>query len=856
MSRPTAIATYKLFARTAARRLMNRSSTMKFSQWMKNRKRGEAPVTEAPREATRHRSDQASLKTRMIRLFFPAMALFGLVMLSFTTLFALLGSISLEEARNGAVIHISEESYGRLQTAVQMGNKDVRDAEIGDALKSAMSMPASWLSDAGTQLAKERFEQRGIEGFTASKEDANYSGTLGTLSPAGREQGLRAIGLYLAFINLAMFSAAFGLMGKNLAGPDPSLSWLWQFPVSRRVLFSSKLIEYVFDNPTVPISALFYSAILWLCGVSILGGLGIGVLLGAAAGVTSAAVRLAMESVITQRLSRRARGAVVAFFAGFGSLLMLVTMMSSNAQFMVQGFIRLANAPPGWLAWNPFSGGIGTDAMLRSTTGWWLIAPAIAIVLAMFAVLLAVRLTARGLTCAQDSARSSHRSLVSTPMQRGRFGAQAWKELLQIRRQPEFTAQVLATPIGIGFMLYMAGYKNVMDLATKGGANISMAILIGCSYMLMIAATQMLTSEFKTLWLLQCQPRPLADIIRSKSRVWAAIAVGVSVPFIVGAIAFMPDAALSILLRVPFLWATLWLIAELMFELTALSATITNEQTVRFQRSILLPALVVSHASLAIYSDYWWAQLGALVTFVILNIAVHQRALVELPWLSEPVENPPKRVYPMHAILALIGFQSLMSAIRGGLANVASISSTANVAISYISAAIVVALVCWIWMYRNGLVVMPKLPQGPALRPIAWGLVTSCAAGLVVQMFLHFYSNTPPLAAYATPGNLPHADYDRWCLLGMWVIAAPLFEEWIIRGMLYRSLRRNWGIAVSIALSAVLFATLHPAAGCISLLTLGVMTALATEKTNRLWPSMIIHAGYNFTIWMVVVGLP
>ena len=93
-------------------------------------------------------------------------------------------------------------------------------------------------------------------------------------------RGLRAVGLYLAFINLAMFSAAFGLMGKNIAGADPSLTWLWQFPVSRRVLFSSKLIEYVFDNPAVPISALFYSAILWLCGASILRGLGIGVLLG------------------------------------------------------------------------------------------------------------------------------------------------------------------------------------------------------------------------------------------------------------------------------------------------------------------------------------------------------------------------------------------------------------------------------------------------------------------------------------------------------------------------------------------------------------------------------------------------
>ena len=38
MSRLTAIATYKLFARTAIRRLINRSSSMKFPKWRKGRK--------------------------------------------------------------------------------------------------------------------------------------------------------------------------------------------------------------------------------------------------------------------------------------------------------------------------------------------------------------------------------------------------------------------------------------------------------------------------------------------------------------------------------------------------------------------------------------------------------------------------------------------------------------------------------------------------------------------------------------------------------------------------------------------------------------------------------------------------
>jgi hypothetical protein len=114
---------------------------------------------------------------------------------------------------------------------------------------------------------------------------------------------------------------------------------------------------------------------------------------------------------------------------------------------------------------------------------------------------------------------------------------------------------------------------------------------------------------------------------------------------------------------------------------------------------------------------------------------------------------------------------------------------------------------------------------------------------------------SPHLAAYVTEGNLDHAVYDKWVLLGLWVGAAPLFEEWIIRGLMYHSLRRTWSVGVSVALTAVLFATLHPVAGCVSLLTLGTMTALTTEQTKRLWPSITIHAGYNFTIWLMVVVL-
>ena len=204
---------------------------------------------------------------------------------------------------------------------------------------------------------------------------------------------------------------------------------------------------------------------------------------------------------------------------------------------------------------------------------------------------------------------------------------------------------------------------------------------------------------------------------------------------------------------------------------------------------------MITNLSLALLSQNWWAELSSLATLVILNAAVRERQLVELAWLSEPVETPPKRVYAMHAILALIGFEAVQNISQIAFLQQPALSASAVVAISYCIAAITASFVFWFWMHSNKLSI-PKLTRGPALRPIVWGLLASCSAGFVTTMICRWgnFGHTP---AYAIQGMLASAPYDKWFVLVMWVLAAPLFEEWIIRGMLYASLRRTWGIGLS-----------------------------------------------------------
>jgi membrane protease YdiL (CAAX protease family) len=844
MTQPSTISTLSIFARVAMRRAMNRTASLKLPKLKKSADNAVA----APRTATRHRSEQRSLLRRVFSLWLPLTSLAGMVGLSLSTMFGILGTVYLEEARTAAVLEVSSDSYTKLKTASQTTGSDERTKEMDLALANAFSAPVAWQSTVGKELAKQRFEQKGIAAFTPHIENDRWGGTLAYLSPEGRVRGMRAVGIYLAMLNLAVVCVVFGMMSKHVSGTDPTLVWLWQFPLSRRALFLAKLVEYVFDNPAVLVLTMFYTAAVMICGTPFLIALGIGMALGLSAGIASAALRLGAETILTQRVGRRTRGAIVGFITLIGSTAMFTCMMGCNAQFLVEGLVTFSNAIPEWCTYNVFSYGIGSDAMTDQRAAWWWIGPVSSVALGVLAVSLSVRLTARGLASPQDSQRTSERRTAATPSRRSNWGTIAWKELLQMRRQPEFVGQILAAPVCVGCMLYFTGYRNVMDMAVKNGATVCVAILVGLSYMLVISATQMLTTEFKNLWLLQCQPRSLADVVRGKARVWAAISWIVAVPVIATAIALRPEDALTILSRVPFLFASLWLVAEILFGLTALSASITNEQTVRFRRNLLLPLLVIGNTCTAIHSDSWWAQLGMLATLIVFNATVRERQMVELGWLSEPVEMPPKKVYPMHGVVVMMAFLMLETWIQIAIFQFTELSSTVAVSIGYFAAAVIVTVFTLTWLSENKLK-LPQLPQGPALMPIARGLAVSCAVGCVVTLIGQWLSVEHQAAAYAINGITRSSDYDKWCVLAMWVIAAPVFEEWVLRGMLYRSLRRNWGVALSVAASAVLFATLHPAAGAIPLITLGVMTALTVEKTGRLWPSILVHAGYNFMIW-------
>ncbi|HDR8196768.1 CPBP family intramembrane glutamic endopeptidase [Bacillus thuringiensis] len=88
-------------------------------------------------------------------------------------------------------------------------------------------------------------------------------------------------------------------------------------------------------------------------------------------------------------------------------------------------------------------------------------------------------------------------------------------------------------------------------------------------------------------------------------------------------------------------------------------------------------------------------------------------------------------------------------------------------------------------------------------------------------------------------------------------IISPIYEEIFYRGFLYRWLRTRFGMIGAILLSSLIFTIVHiPTYNAMPVNFLsGIVFAWAYERTNSIWPSVIIHGLTNgIMVLMTAMG--
>lgn len=180
---------------------------------------------------------------------------------------------------------------------------------------------------------------------------------------------------------------------------------------------------------------------------------------------------------------------------------------------------------------------------------------------------------------------------------------------------------------------------------------------------------------------------------------------------------------------------------------------------------------------------------------------------------------------------------------------------------------ILLGMTVWILSRIND----PTLPA--RFRPLSrHSVLVGIGAGLgavVVSSVLEFFSDRYLHTHLGADGLgtavLPHSPDQL--LLGLFTVAllGPLAEEAYFRGLVLGWLARHWGLAWSVAISALVFGALHlkwlipgGMSGTVAtaeLVAMGVLLALVAARTGSLWASFIAHGTNNLCAALAAVLL-
>lgn len=147
-----------------------------------------------------------------------------------------------------------------------------------------------------------------------------------------------------------------------------------------------------------------------------------------------------------------------------------------------------------------------------------------------------------------------------------------------------------------------------------------------------------------------------------------------------------------------------------------------------------------------------------------------------------------------------------------------------------------------------------SIVMGVVLLAFAWPVVT-CVGALATWIHATWLGSVPDPVAHPTLKALVENTRDPWVVTqaALAVVAAPILEEILYRGMLQSALVAAFGRAwVGVLLTSVLFAAAHavgqasvPWYAAVALFSLSCCIGLAMERTGRLGVAIGMHVAFN-----------
>lgn len=665
------------------------------------------------------------------------------------------------------------------------------------------------------------------------------------------EEMSEGLGVLFLVLGAVLVFSGLGTGSSELSQVGWSLEWLFTFPVRARSLFLARAGEYglteVFNwFTTFPLMLMVHwgRGFRWLAVPFALFGT---LCLAAAVG----SVRLVIETALRKRLSLATLKNVQAICTLFSMLGLVGILLGVQKPAFTELLLDAAAALPRAALCQPLS----LPALGLLGPAWALAAIAGAAVAILLATALSARLVRNGLVVSSGTyqGRRIRREIGADrpPRLRGILG----KEVRLLLRDRAFLVQTVATPL-ILVLLQVMFHEGLLRGA---GGSLAPVFAFGVgAYVLAFGAFAILAVEGPSLWLLFSLPQPIHRLLRQKVTLWGSLACVYTA--VVLALSWRPEGARS------YVDALLALAGVVLFAFLGGGMGVLG--TDPFEREIhrrarpewsMLYLLLVSIFCYAIWTESLWSKFVLLLLTGSLVYAIWDRVRERLPLLLDPTQAPPPRIGLSDGLIACLVFfvgqrLAALALQPGELTRL-----TTGIFLCYLlsGAATVLFSLYVFWRIRvPGLLSAVGFradrtpPRGTWAYAFLLGLA-GAAGGRVYLLLIEQWDFLRRLRE-ATP-ELDFGGESRLPMVALAVLAAPLVEEFLFRGLVFRGLRGTLGFLPAALLSAGIFAAVHAPVAFPPVFALGFLAALAFERTRLLGASVLVHAVYNASI--VLMGI-
>ena len=692
---------------------------------------------------------------------------------------------------------------------------------------------------------------KGISGFAYVKRKMDSFRTF----PINLKILFKLLGIISIIAFIALFFMALANKNDNLGQVEWTMEWLFSFPVPTKSLFMIKVLEYTFFSPLQwfiyfpfhTIIFLLLDFVWWHAGL-------LGFLSTVYLSVLLSSFRLVCEIWIRLNLPRSSIKNIQALFTIVGMFFLLSVFFLSNSHTIPIFLIEIAENLPFSFLFCPITFPLrllfgGMDILLL------LCIIAIFVLIPAICLMIAKKMVSKGLLKSTGVFQGSRNIETTKVLSRKTiFRGVISKDLKHLWRDKNHMVQTLVVPLIIVLYNIFITPDLMQNIISSFNTIALLAFAIG-GYTFVFGCFQVLNIEQQSLWLLFTFPEGIKKILTKKIIMWAFIGMGYPIIILVGGFVLIPFS-LSMVLKTVIVITSLFLYAFLAGGMGILATNpMETEATKRINSGESMGYfLLLAVFGGSLYLNNILNILVMMFLIFVLVFATWQKVDDNIPFLLDPINDAPSKIDLKTGMISVFLFfflqQVLFLCYLG-----TSWSSQQQVIASYFTSGLLVILGLLYSLYRNKVKdifkktglrsELPKKIKRTHIKNAFFAGIGVSVLGVAYLKIIDvsgFFVKERNMFMENSGKNLSGSFF--W-LLVLYVFLAPVFEEFLFRGIVFQGFRRSTGLKVSIACSAIVFALVHNVVAIIPVFLLGVVTAYFFEKTNWLIPSIIIHMIYN-----------